>query len=102
MSHTPLPPSALPPVDPPAHPRSLPSLVVAIIGMSCVPFLGIVGWFMASKTIREIDAEPGRYSGRDLAKVAQIVGLISVVLWICAGLYIAGSILLSINSAGTT
>ncbi|WP_248580260.1 DUF4190 domain-containing protein [Nocardioides sp. InS609-2] len=69
------------------HPSSTTALVLGIIGLAGIMFCGGItlvlspfAWAMGRKAVREIDASPGTYSGRDKAKGGQIMGIIGTVL----------------------
>ncbi len=71
----------------PPHPSSTTALVLGIIGLAGIMFCGGItlvlspfAWAMGRKAVREIDASPGTYSGRDQAKGGQIMGIIGTVL----------------------
>ena len=62
------------------HPQAVTVLVLGIVGLVCCSILGPVAWYMGNKTVKEIDAAPGQYGGRDLAKIGMILGIIGTVL----------------------
>lgn len=75
------------PVAGQAHPSSTTAMVLGIIGLAGILFCGGItlvlspfAWAIGRRAVREIDAEPGRYSGRDQAKGGQIMGIIGTVL----------------------
>lgn len=71
---------------PPKHPSATTALVLSIIGLGgflfCVvtvlvsPFAMVMG----SRAVKEIDANPGQYSGRGEAQAAYVMGIIGTVL----------------------
>ena len=71
---------------PPAHPSANTALVLGLVGLigyflcGVTIFLSPFAWSAGSKAIREIDAEPGRYSGRDTANTGRILGIIGTVI----------------------
>ncbi|NYG58813.1 hypothetical protein BJ980_001736 [Nocardioides daedukensis] len=76
------------PLQPPAHPNSGLAMGLGITGLVggslcgilivCAPF----AWVLGSRTIREIDADPYRWSGRSAATAGKITGIIGTVLMI--------------------
>ncbi len=62
------------------HPRSTTVLVLGILSLVCCGVLGPVAWVMGNTAVREIDAAPGRYTGRDAANIGRILGIIATVL----------------------
>lgn len=71
----------------PAHPSATTSLVLGIIGLAGVMFCGGItlvvspfAWMMGSKALKEIEANPGAYTGRDQARGGQITGIIGTIL----------------------
>lgn len=71
----------------PDHPSATTSLVLGIIGLVGVVFcagltlvLSPAAWVVGAKAVREIDASPGRYAGRDRAQTGKILGIIGTVL----------------------
>jgi hypothetical protein len=78
----------------PDHPSSTTAMVlgiVALVGLAVCGGLTLVlapfAWAMGSRALREIDAEPGRYGGRDKANAGRIMGIIGTVL-LAAGLLV--------------
>jgi hypothetical protein len=73
----------------PDHPSATTAMVLGIISLAGVVFCGgltlilsPVAWVVGAKAVREIDATPGRYSGRDRAQSGKIMGIIGTVLLI--------------------
>ena len=66
---------------PPNHPRAVLTLVLGILSIPCCGlFTGIPAIILGRGALREIDAEPGRYSGRGLANAGYICGIVGTVL----------------------
>lgn len=70
------------------HPQSTTILVLGILSIVCCQILGPVAWIMGNKAVKEIDANPGAYSGRETANIGRILGIIGTVL-LAIGLVIA-------------
>ena len=62
------------------HPKSTTVLVLGILSLVCCGLLGPVAWVMGNTAVKEIDASPGRYEGRDTANIGRILGIIATVL----------------------
>lgn len=62
------------------HPRATMILVFGILGLICCSVFAPVAWVMGNTTVKEIDAAPGRYTGRDLANVGKILGIVGTVI----------------------
>ncbi len=72
-------------VGPTQHPQALVALITGLAGVIVCAPVGIVGLVTGNKARREIDAEPGRYSGRGMAMAGLILGIVSAlftVFWV--------------------
>lgn len=73
-------------VPPPTHGRGLASMILGIVSLVLCFGYGIglfgspVAWWLGAKALKEIDAAPGRYSGRGFAQTGQILGIVGTVL----------------------
>ena len=88
------------------HPSATTSLVLSLIGLVGIALCGGItlvlspfAWHIGAKAVREIDAEPGRYGGRDQANAGRIMGIIGTVLLVVGVLSLAGIIALAIASS---
>lgn len=92
---------------PPPHPSATTALVlglVSLIGLFiCLfPILAApFAWRTGSRVIKEIDAQPGRWSGREQAQAGRIMGIIGTVLLVLGILAIIGLTVLLV-AAGTS
>jgi hypothetical protein len=80
----------------PEHPSATTGLVLGIVGLvgifTCAGVtlvLSPFAWVIGGRALREIDASPGRYSGREKASAARIMGMIGTALLALAVLAIA-------------
>lgn len=71
----------------PDHPSATTAMVLGIISLVGVfvcagltLILAPAAWVVGAKAVREIDAAPGRYAGRDRAQSGKIMGIIGTVL----------------------
>jgi hypothetical protein len=71
----------------PDHPSATTAMVLGIVGLVGLLFcagltlvLSPVAWVVGGKAVREIDAAPGQYAGRDRANAGKIMGIIGTVL----------------------
>lgn len=63
------------------HPQGTTILVMGILGIVFCPILAPVAWVMGNTALREIDAQPGRYSNRGIVQAGRLCGMIySIVL----------------------
>lgn len=85
----------------PDHPSSTTALVLGLISLIGIVFCGGVtlvlspfAWITGSRAVRAIDAEPGRYGGREKANAGKIMGIIGTVLLVLAVLAVIGLVIL--------
>ena len=60
-------------------------MILGIVGVAACSLVGIAGLVLGNKARKEIDAEPGRYSGRGMATAGFVLGIVSVcfsVFWV--------------------
>ena len=92
------------------HPSATTALVLGLIGLVGIALCGGItlvlspfAWRMGARAVREIDANPGMYAGRDQANAGRIMGLIGTVLLGLAVLaFVAAVALLMVASVSTT
>ena len=91
------------------HPSATTALVLSLVGLvgSFVRGITLVlspfAWRMGARAVREIDANPGMYGGRDQANAGRIMGLIGTVLLVLVVLaFVAAFGFLMIASVSTT
>jgi len=92
------------------HPSATTALVLGLIGLAGIVFCGGItlvlspfAWRMGARAVREIDANPGMYAGRDQANAGRIMGLIGTVLLALGVLvFVAAVGFLMIASVSTT
>lgn len=84
------------PMPPPQHPSAMTAMGLGIFslvgGFSCyLPILAApFAWAVGSRAVREIDAEAGRWSGREMAKAGQVMGIVATVLLTLSVLALVG------------
>ena len=83
------------------HPSATTAMVLGIIGLVGVLTCGGItlllspaAWVVGRRAVREIDASPGRYAGRERAQAGKIMGIIGTVLLALGVLVIIGAIAL--------
>ena len=92
------------------HPSVTTALVLSVIGLVGIAFCGGItlvlspfAWRMGARAVREIDANPGMYAGRDQANAGRIMGLIGTVLLVLGVLVLVAAVgLLMVASVSTT
>ena len=87
-------------VVPTQHPQAVLAMVLGIVGLVlsgvCLGGLvGIAGIVLGRKARREIDAEPGRYTGRGMATAGLVTGIISLAF---SALIVIGFTVSALNS----
>jgi hypothetical protein len=87
------------------HPQAALALVLGILGtvlgLGCIVggLVGIGGIVLGRRVKNEIDAEPGRYSGRSQAVAGLITGIVGVSITVLATLFIVLAIVAGIANA---
>jgi hypothetical protein len=87
------------------HPQAALAMVLGILGtvlgFTCVigGLVGIGGIVVGRRVKNEIDAEPGRYSGRSQAVAGLVTGIIGVSICVLATLFIVLAIVAGIASS---
>jgi len=59
-------------------------------------------WYIGAKACREIDREPGRWSGRGEAKAGMVLGIVGTVLMVLAILALAAALTIALVLQSTT
>lgn len=68
------------------HPQALTAMLLGVLGLVLGLSCGVgllaspFGWWIGSRTLREIRESPGRYSGEGLARAGQVTGIIGTIL----------------------
>ena len=70
------------------HPKGMTILILGILSLVCCSPLGIAAFVMGNNALKEIDAQPGRYSNRQLVQIGRILGIIGMVLLVLSLLWI--------------
>ncbi len=90
------------------HPSATTALVLSLIGLAGIAFCGGItlvlspfAWRTGAKAVREIDANPGMYAGRDQANAGRIMGIIGTVLLVIGILGLIGLFALAFSSSST-
>ncbi len=83
----------------PDQPSATTAMVLGIVGLVGIALCGGItlvlspfAWAIGHKSVREIDANPGRYGGRDKANAGKIMGIIGTVFLIIGIIAIIGII----------
>lgn len=71
----------------PKHPQATLAMVLGIVGLTGIMcyitfFVAPFAWWIGAKSVKEINAEPGRYSGHGEATAGKIMGIIGTVFLI--------------------
>ncbi|WP_299444612.1 DUF4190 domain-containing protein [uncultured Phycicoccus sp.] len=70
------------------HPKGITILVLGILSLVCCSPLGIVALIMGNNALKEIDAQPGRYSNRQIVQIGRILGIVGIVFLVLSLLWI--------------
>lgn len=88
------------------HPSATTALVLSLIGLAGIAFCGGItlvlspfAWRSGAKAVREIDANPGMYGGRDQANAGRIMGIIGTVLLVLGIIGLVGLVAAAIVSS---
>lgn len=88
--------------DLPEHPSATTAMVLGIVSLAGLLFtvgitllLAPVAWVVGARAVREIDASPGRYAGRDRAQAGKVMGIIGTVLLVLVVLLVIAGFLLA-------
>ena len=91
---------------PPPHPSATTALVLGIVSLAGIVFcagltlvLSPFAWWIGRNAVREIDANPGKYSARDQAQGGKIMGMVGTVLLALGIVVIVGVFALAFASA---
>ncbi|GAA2146215.1 hypothetical protein GCM10009844_21950 [Nocardioides koreensis] len=91
------------------HPSATTALVLSLIGLVGIAFCGGItlvlspfAWRTGAKAVREIDANPGMYGGRDQANAGRIMGIIGTVLLVIGIIGLIGLFSLAVVSSDTS
>lgn len=90
------------PYGPIEHPQGTTILVLGILGIVVCAILAPVAWVMGNNAIREIDANPGRYSNRGTVQAGRLCGMIYSILLIVAFVGIALLLVVAGASSSST
>jgi hypothetical protein len=76
--------------------------IIGLTGFLCyVTFLvAPVAWILGAKAVKEIDANPGAYSGRSEAMAGKVMGIVGTVLLILALLAVTAFVIMSFTIDG--
>jgi hypothetical protein len=81
------------------HPQGTTVLVLGIVGIVACGLVAPVAWYMGSKAIKEIDANPSAYSNRSTVQIGRILGIVVSILYL---LMIVGIIVLIAVAAASS
>ena len=65
---------------PPNHPQAMTVLVLGVLGFVTCGITGIAAGIMGGRVLREMNAQPDRYSGRSQVNLGRILGWVTVGL----------------------
>jgi hypothetical protein len=65
-----------------------------------LPLLGPFAWYVGAKALREMRAQPGRWSGDDLAQIGLVLGVLGTALCLFVLLLVAMFVVIGFSVAG--
>lgn len=68
------------PSRPQSHGGAVTALVVGLVSLLLLPILAPVAWVLGNRALKEIDAEPWRWSNRGLALAGKVLGIIVTIM----------------------
>ncbi len=92
----------------PEHPQTNTAFVLGLVslvgGFVCgLPIvMGPFAWAMGARAVREIDAAPGTYGGRDKAKAGMIMGIVATALLGLALLVLVIAVIVIVAAGAST
>ena len=93
----------------PAHPSATTAMVLGLVGLAGILFCGGLtlvlspfAWVMGGRAVKEIDAQPGRYSGRDQAQGGRIMGMVGTGLLVLGVLALIALLVFAVAVVDTT
>ena len=97
------------PARPANHPSATTAMVLGLVGLAGILFCGGLtlvvspfAWAIGGRAVREIDANPGMYGGRDQANAGRIMGIVGTVLLVLGFLALVVFIALAVSLSDTT
>lgn len=94
---------------PPEHPSATTAMVLGLVGLVGILVCGGLtlvvspfAWAVGSRAVREIDASPGSYSGRELASAGRIMGIVGTGLLALGVLAVVAFLALVVGVATTS
>ncbi len=88
----------------PDHPSATTAMVLGIISLVGIAFCGGLtlvlspaAWVVGAKAVRQIDASPGQFAGRERAQAGKIMGIIGSVLLVLGIVAIIAFVALAIS-----
>lgn len=86
----------------PGHPSATTAMVLGICALGGMFFCGLpivlapFAWIMGGRAVKQIDANPGRWSGRDQAQAGRIMGMIGSAILVLIALAIAFFVVIAV------
>ncbi len=84
------------------HPKGMTILILGILSLVCCSPLGIAAFVMGNNALKEIDADPARYSNRQIVQIGRILGIIGMVLLVLGIIWIVFLGGLTVLSSGSS
>lgn len=81
------------------HPKGITILVLGILSLVCCAPLGIAAFIMGNTALKEIDADPARYSNRQIVVIGRILGIIGMVFLVLGIVYFVFALFFGVLSS---
>lgn len=94
-------PTGVPWGPPPDHPSATTVLVLGILSFAVCQVVAPFAWVMGRRALAEIDAQPGRYDGRQMVQAGHVLGIVGsviLVLGLLGGLAYLGLFFAAVTS----
>jgi len=87
-----------PTFGPPRHPDAMTAIVLGGASLLVLPLLGPFAWYIGAKAGREMVAQPGRWSGDDLARIGMILGMVATAVCVLLALFLLSVIVVGLGA----
>lgn len=66
----------------PKHPQTTTVLILGILSLIVCGVLGPFAWVIGGRALKEIDASPDTWDGRNEINIGRILGIVATILWL--------------------
>ena len=83
-------------------PGAVLALILGILGVTLCAVAAPFAWVMGRRAQEAVDAQPGRYSGRDMATAGKILGIVGTCLLGLVVLFVLVAVIVAIIGASAS